>query len=259
MPNYRLDLAYDGGSFFGYAIQKEHRTVQGELERALRPHTGGATTYVAGRTDRGVHALSQVVSFESRELDTDYIVYSLNSQLGPDIAVRSVVEAPPDFHARFSATGRAYRYRILNATIHDPLRAATTWHVREPLSLDDMNEALGHLTGEHDFAALCRRYQDRSTVRFIEWARWHRDHDDEVVLSIGARAFCHQLVRSVVALTTDVGRGIVDVASIPQILDSKDRSQTRGVAPPHGLTLVAVSYGDEELPRPTWAEADQPD
>jgi tRNA pseudouridine38-40 synthase len=257
MPNYRLDLAYDGSSFYGYAIQKDRRTVQGELERALRPHTGGATTYVAGRTDRGVHALDQVVSFESRHLDTEEIIHSLNSQLGPDIAVRRLVEVPDGFHARFSATGRAYRYRILNSEIHDPFRSATTWHVRDALALDAMNEAVDHLIGEHDFAALCRRYRDRSTVRFIEWARWHRD-DDEVILSIGAAAFCHQLVRSVVALTTDVGRGLVDAGDIPGVLASKDRSTTRGVAPPHGLTLVAVSYGNEDLPRPLWANGNRP-
>jgi len=253
MPTYRLDLAYDGGSFHGYGIQKDQRTVQGELERALRPHTAGATTQVAGRTDRGVHATSQVVSFTSRALDIDYVRHSLNSQLGPEIAVRSLVEADDDFHARFSATGRAYRYRVLNEQVHDPLRAATTWHVREPLDIDAMNEAVGHLVGEHDFAAFCRRYRDRSTVRRIEWARWHRD-TDELHLSIGATAFCHQLVRSIVALTVDVGRQIVEVADVPRILEGRDREIARGVAPPHGLTLVAVSYGEEELPRPAWVE-----
>lgn len=253
MPTYRLDLAYDGGSFYGYAIQKDHRTVQGELERALRPHTAGATTQVAGRTDRGVHATSQVVSFTSRELDTTYVLHSLNSQLGPEIAVRSLIEVDDDFHARFSATGRAYRYRVLNAQVHDPLRATTTWHVREPLDISAMNTAADYLVGEHDFAAFCRRYRERSTVRRVDWARWHAD-GDELHLSIGANAFCHQLVRSVVALTVDVGRQVVDVGDVPTILESQDREIARGVAPAHGLTLVAVSYGDEDLPRPAWAE-----
>lgn len=250
MPNYRLDIAYDGAHFFGYAIQKDQVTVQGEIERALRPHTAGVQTFVAGRTDRGVHATAQVISFTSREIDTDYVLRSLNKQLGPHIAALSLVEASEDFHARFSATGRAYLYRVYNNDIHDPLRAARSWHVREPLDVDAMNEGIAHLVGEHDFAALCRRYQDRTTVRRIHWAQWRRDGDD-LELSIGAKAFCHQLVRSVVALAADVGKGGTEPGEIPSILDSGDRSRTKGVAPAHGLTLVAVAY-DTPLPRPSW-------
>ena len=250
MPNYRLDLAYDGAPFAGYAIQKDKVTVQGELERALRPHTAGARTVVAGRTDRGVHASCQVVSFVSRELDTGYVLGSLNKQLGPHIAVYRLVEVDDEFHARFSATGRAYVYRIFNGEIHDPLLADRTWHVRDPLDVDAMNEAVAHLVGEHDFAALCRRYKDRSTKRRIDWAQWHRT-GDELEMSIGGKAFCHQMVRSIVALTTEVGRCLLASAEIPDILESKDRSRTKGVAPAHALTLAAIAYGDP-LPRPEW-------
>ena len=252
MPTYRLDLGYDGAPFFGYAIQKDQVTVQGELERALRPHTAGASTLVAGRTDRGVHAAHQVVSFESRQLDTDYVLRSLNKQLGPHIAAYRLVEVDAGFHARFSATGRAYRYVILNSDIHDPLLAARTWHVREPLDVEAMNAAVGFLIGEHDFAALCRRYKERTTVRRIDWAQWRRT-GDQVELSIGGKAFCHQLVRSIAALVADVGKDQTPVDAVPGILASGDRSLTKGVSPAHALTLVAVAY-DQPLPRPDWVD-----
>lgn len=253
MPTYRMDLAYDGSSFFGYGIQKDVRTVQGELERALRPHTAGALTQVAGRTDKGVHATQQVVSFVSREIDTDYVLRSLNKQLAPQIAVRSLTEVDEDFHARFSATGRAYRYRILNSKIHDPLLSTTTWHIRDPLDVVMMNRACAHLVGKHDFAAFCRRYQDRSTVRTLDWAHWRRK-GDRIDLSIGAAAFCHQMVRSIAAFCVAVGTGEFDPDTVPDILVSGDRSLTKGVAPARALFLVAVSYGDEPLPRPSWAQ-----
>lgn len=252
MPTYRLDLAYDGSNFFGFGIQDNVRTVQGELERALRPHTGGAPTVVAGRTDKGVHASAQVVSFESHHFDPDYVLRSVNKQLRPEIAVTGLAEVESSFHARFSATGRAYSYRILNSAVHDPLRATRVWHVTDSLDVGRMNEAMTHIVGEHDFAALCRRYKDRPTVRSIEWVKWNRT-GDEVALSIGAAAFCHQMVRSVAALAVAVGDGEIVPDDIPGIISSKDRSLTKGVAPAYALTLVAVAYG-EPLPRPTWAK-----
>ncbi|MEZ5174665.1 MAG: tRNA pseudouridine(38-40) synthase TruA [Acidimicrobiia bacterium] len=252
MPTYRMDLAYDGSSFHGYAAQPNLRTVQGELETALAPHTAGAATQVAGRTDKGVHATAQVVSFVSRDINTAYVVESLNRQLAPEIAVHRLIQVDNGFDARRSATGRAYRYRILNSPIHDPLLARTTWHVKEPLDVQLMNKAARYFVGEHDFAAFCRRYRDRSMVRRLDWAVWRRTND-LIDLSIGAAAFCHQMVRSIAALCVAVGHGSIDPSTMPEILESGDRSLTPGVAPAHGLTLVAVSYHPDPLPRPSWA------
>lgn len=251
MPTYRLDLAYDGSRFHGYARQPNVRTVQGDLEGALAPHTGGAGTFVAGRTDKGVHATEQVVSFECADIDTGYVMRSLNSQLAPEIAVHRLVEVSDDFHARFSATGRAYRYRIRNAEVHDPLSAACVWTVAGSLDVDAMNDAATAFIGEHDFAAFCRRHEGKSSVRDVFWARWHRK-GDLLDLSIGASAFCHQMVRSIVALCVEVGLGNVESSDVPGILESLDRKRAKGVAPPHGLALVAVAYDDEPLPRPSW-------
>jgi tRNA pseudouridine38-40 synthase len=251
MPTYRLDLAYDGTGFHGYARQPGVRTVQGELEAALEAWTGGADTVVAGRTDRGVHATSQVVSFSCDAIDVDRVRRSLNRRLEPEIAIQRIREVEPEFHARFSATGRAYRYRILNLEVHDPFRAAVAWTLADPLDVDLMHASVQYLVGEHDFAAFCRRQGTAPTTRRVLWAGWRRT-DDLVELSIGANAFCHQMVRSIVAVSVDVGRGRLTVEDVPSILASMDRSSGRGTAPAHGLTLVAVSYGEEELARPAW-------
>ena len=177
MPTYRLDLAYDGTDFYGYAKQPDVRTVQGELEAALAPHTGNAETFVAGRTDKGVHATEQVVSFSCDPIDTGRVLWSLNSQIGPEIAARRLTEAASDFHARYSATGRAYRYRVNNSSIHDPLSAAPVFSYAEPLDVDAMNRAVEPLVGSHDFAAFCRKLQGKSTKRIVLWARWRREED----------------------------------------------------------------------------------
>lgn len=255
MVTYRLDIAYDGSRFYGYAKQPNVRTVQGELEAALSPHTDGVETYVGGRTDKGVHASGQVVSFTCDKLDVAQVLRSLNSLLAPEIAARRLTEAPDGFHARFSATGRAYRYRINNSAVHDPFLAATTWTLGEHLDVDAMNDAVRPLVGEHDFAAFCRKQEGRSTERVVFWTRWRRS-TDVVEFSIGASGFCHQLVRSIVGLSVEVGRGRVSAEAVPHIVSSGHRHRSAGAAPPHGLTLVAVVYGAELLPRPSWVPAE---
>lgn len=251
MPTYRLDLAYNGASFYGYAKQPDVRTVQGDLEAALKPHTGGAETFVAGRTDKGVHATEQVVSFVCDDLDTEQVLWSLNSQLAPEIAARHLVMVPDDFHARYSATGRAYRYRISGTTLHDPLSAGTTYTYPERLDVDAMNEAVVPLVGAHDFAAFCRKQDGKATNRLVLWAWWRRT-DEIIELSIGANAFCHQMVRSIVGVCLEVGRGRISPQTVPKILDSGERHRSAGAAPAHGLALVAVAYDYEPLPRPSW-------
>jgi tRNA pseudouridine38-40 synthase len=251
VPTYRLDIAYDGSKFYGYAIQPNVPSVQGRLETALAPYTGGVRTHVAGRTDKGVHASQQVVSFTCEEFDTGKARRSLNKLLSPEIAARSLVVVDDDFHARFSATGRAYRYRIRNADVHDPLTAALVWTYQAPLDLALMNETVECFVGVHDFSAFCRRYENRSPVREVLWAQWRRS-GEELDLSIGARSFCHQMVRSIVAVSVEVGSGLIDVGDVPGILESLDRTNGKGVAPAHGLALVAVAYDEEPLPKPAW-------
>lgn len=252
MPTYRLDLAYDGTALHGYARQPGLRTVQGDLEEALSHHTGPTGTSVAGRTDRGVHATAQVVSFSHDEpLDTDRVLKSLNAQLGDDISVFGLRTVDDNFHARFSAIARAYRYVIVNRSIADPMLARTAWHVREALDVDRMNEASAALAGKHDFASFCRKAVGVSTVRNVMWTGWRRV-DEVVELSIAANAFCHQMVRSAVAVLVDVGRGRRTPQDVAAVLEARDRNETAGVAPPRGLTLVGVGYPGEPIEPPDW-------
>ncbi len=241
MPTYRLDLAYDGSGFHGYARQPGVPTVQEALEAALFRHIGVVDTFVAGRTDKGVHATGQVVSFVSdADLDVARVRRSLNRQLAPAASVLSISVAADEFHARFSATSRRYRYRILNREAPDPFLAATSWHVEKPLDVGRMDGAVRVLVGEHDFAAFCKR-SGAPTVRRVLAARWVRG-GDVLDLDIEATSFCHQMVRSIVAASVDVGRGAIGPGVMAEILASRDRDRARGAAPPHGLTLCAVGY-----------------
>ncbi len=246
MPTYRIDLAYDGTDFHGYARQNNVRTIQGDLERALFRITGEVKTAVAGRTDAGVHAVGQVVSFfVDAPLDTERLRRSLNGQLGPEIAANGVAEVGDRFHARFSAVARRYRYRISNRPVHDPLAARTAWHVPEPLDVDAMDEAVGAFVGVHDFTSLCRKAPGRTTVREVLDARWSRTGDTGEP-AVEAGAFGHQRVRSIVTVSVDVGKGRSRPEDVSAILAARSRNVVRGLAPPFGLTLMAVTYDDTD-------------
>lgn len=243
MGVYRIDLAYDGSGFRGYARQIEQRTVQGELERALEVLLGSSPeTVVAGRTDAGVHARGQVVSFISDgAFDLDELVRSLNGILGPEVSVRSVRAVDDTFHARHSAKWRRYRYRIGTAPGGDPLTRGYTWEVNRGLDLESMASAAKAFLGEHDFSSFCRSVAGKSNVRRVEESRLHRE-DPVIEYWIAANAFCHQMVRSLVGLLYDVGRGFVSADEVAEVVASLDRSRVATVAPPHGLTLWEVGY-----------------
>lgn len=242
MGNYRIDLAYLGGGFHGYAIQPNVRTVQGDLEAALERVLGPVESVVAGRTDKGVHASGQVVSFTTEaEVDCPRLQRSLNTQLRPEISVTALVPVAAGFHARFSAVERSYHYRILNRTAPDPFRAATSWHFPTPLDVDLMRQGCEVLVGRHDFASFCRAAPGRSTERDLRVVTWDRQ-DDIVELTVEASSFCHQMVRSIVAIAVDVGRRRMKPGAVADILAARDRRLGSGAAPAHGLTLVGVRY-----------------
>ena len=243
MPTYRIDLRYDGTGFVGYARQPGARTVQSEVEEALFHHTGEVGTVVAGRTDAGVHAHGQVVSFAvDRTLDTAKVARSLNKQLGAEIVVVDLTEALEGFDARFRATARSYRYLIQNGGAPDPALRLYAWHVRNELSVDAMNSTVAPLCGTHDFASFCRPAPGRRTERTVRSAQWTRESQGLVRFDITASSFCHQMVRSIVDLCVHVGLGKARSDVMPGILAAKDRNAGRGAAPAHGLTLMSVSY-----------------
>ncbi len=247
MPTYRIDLAYDGSGFHGYARQPGLRTIQGDLEEALFAHTGMIETVAAGRTDKGVHATAQVVSFKTAAaINPDRVMKSLNRRLAPAIAVQSLESVPSDFDARFSAVGRIYRYRVLCRTAPDPFLAATSWHYPRILHLAPMNEAAKHFLGLHDFASLCRKASGRSTIRTVQKAEWAEVGAGLLEFGVEASSFCHQMVRSMVAICVDAGRGKIEAADVPGILAARVRHGGRGAAPSRGLTLTGVIYGNRE-------------
>lgn len=242
MPVYRLDLAYDGSGFRGYARQNGLRTVQGVLELGLAKYLGAVVeTSVAGRTDAGVHARGQVVSFAFEgEVDLERLRRGLTGIVGPEISIRAVSVAADGFNARFSATWRRYRYLIDTVPAPDPLTRGFVWHVGRDLDVDSMRTASGAFVGEHDFSSFCRSVEGRSNVRRLQ--ELSLVEGDLLELWVQANAFCHQMVRSIVGYLYDVGRGFSDGSLVDEVIAARDRSRVATVAPAHGLTLWAVGY-----------------
>jgi len=243
VPTYRLDLAYDGSDFRGFARQRVVRTVQGELEAALERIFGEPVdTVCAGRTDAGVHARGQVVSFKSpTPVDTERVTRALRSMLAPEVVALTTSLVADGFSARFSAVWREYRYRVLNAPVADPLRRHTTWQVADPLEIGAMQRAAAEIVGEHDFSSFCRSAPDRSNMRRVLEADWYLD-GDLTTFRIRASAFCHQMVRSLVGHFVDVGRGRAEPEDMGDVLARRDRSAARPMAPARGLILWEVGY-----------------
>lgn len=243
MAVYRLDVAYDGSGFRGYARQEGQRTVQGELESALATYLKEpVVTSVAGRTDAGVHARGQVVSFEhDGGLDVARLRRAINGIIGPEVSALEVSVAPDDFNARFSATWRRYRYRVDTRPSPDPLSRHTVWHVGRQLDVEAMAATAAAFVGEHDFSSFCRSVEGGSNVRRVDEASVVPS-DGVLDIWIRANAFCHQMVRSIVGYLYDVGRGFSDGTQVGEVLAARDRGVVATVAPPHGLILWEVGY-----------------
>jgi len=244
----RLDVAYDGTGFSGWAAQPSRRTVAGVLVDAMTTLFGAVTgLVVAGRTDAGVHATGQVCHVEvpaSRwPALSDTVVRRLAALLPPDVRVLRAVPVPETFDARFSALSRRYEYRVTDAPYGaDPLRRHDTLAWPRPLSVEALNAASAGLVGEHDYAAYCRRKDNATTVRAINRLDWRREPDGVLVATVEADAFCQSMVRSLVGALLPVGDGRRPPAWPASLLERSERASEVVVVPPHGLTLVAVSY-----------------
>lgn len=282
MTRVRLDVAYDGSGFHGFAENRDVRTVAGELRGALERVLGVTVELAcAGRTDAGVHARGQVVTFDVADEaiedlgrrdrrgrpGTVRLRDAVNGLVGPAVVVAAATVVDGTFDARFSATGRTYRYTVLSSAVPDPFLAGRVWWVDQPLDVDTMNRAAAHLVGEHDFSSFCRRPKPASEdtpavslVRRVTDAVWTTVDEgtdplgaggaagtgepDRRVLrfTISATAFCHQMVRSITGLLVDVGRGRRFHDDVAEVLAARDRSAAGQLAPPHGLTLWSVDY-----------------
>ncbi len=239
----RATVEYDGTDFYGFQIQAQGRTVQGELERAIELVSGKATRVTgAGRTDRGVHAQGQVISFEVEwRHDVAELHRALNAVLADDVAVLKMGLAAKDFHPRFSARCRAYRYTLLNRQWRSPVERRVSWHITSRLDAELMVEASRWLIGTHDFAAFGRPPQGENTVRTVVRAEWQK-RDTYLTFDIEANAYLYRMVRSIVGALVLVGLGQTSLKEFEAILHCRDRSRIRKIAPAQGLCLMWVDY-----------------
>jgi tRNA pseudouridine38-40 synthase len=244
----RMLVAYDGSQFHGMAENEGVATVAGALRDVLERVLGHPVQLsVAGRTDTGVHAWGQVVSFDAvaEKADPDRLALAVNRQCGPAVVVRDASLAAPDFDARFSARTRRYRYTVLNRPVQDPFLAATSWWVPEPLELNALRLGCDALLGSHDFSSFCRRPKggaEVSLVRRVLDARWVDLGEGVLRFDIEATAFCHQMVRSITGTLVDMGRGRRRAGEMASIVRAQARAVAGSIAPPHGLCLWDVLY-----------------
>ena len=258
----RLDIAYDGTHFRGWARQPGLRTVQGTLEDALERILGTpATLTVAGRTDAGVHARGQVAHVDLDDAQVARLTATrrggggsdpleglgrrMRGVLGAysDVAVTASGLAPHGFDARFSAVWRRYEYRVADAvTGYDPLERHRTTTVRPELEVGPMDEAARSLRGLHDFAAYCKPREEATTIRTLLEFDWHRDSKGVLVANLRADAFCHSMVRALVGACVAVGEGRLDVEDVAALRDAGERTSEFAVLAARGLTLTEVGY-----------------
>jgi tRNA pseudouridine38-40 synthase len=252
----RIDIAYDGTQFSGWATQPGMRTMQDMVEEAIaRIVRHDIESVVAGRTDAGVHATGQVIHVDvadsafDRELTYKDLRYKLNRILDEDIRITEITDAPSGFHARFSALRRYYSYKILddNQVVTPAQRFdVASWY--RPLDVATMNEAASHLLGTHDFAAFCKYRKGSTTVRSLEKYEWVRTEDGLLIADVVADAFCYSMVRNLVGAIVCVADGRKPASWISELLANKERVSDSLVFPARGLTLYRVDYpSDDQL------------
>jgi tRNA pseudouridine38-40 synthase len=251
----RAILAYDGTNYSGFQRQANAPTVQAALEEAIRQVTGEEPGVIgAGRTDAGVHAVGQVVAFDTSWVEDRSssgagrvartpgdLQRALNAVLPADIATRELQPAAPGFHPRHDARSRKYRYSLYNAPVRDPLSRRYRLHVKGAIDVEGMQRAASLLVGEQDFAAFGTPPQGDTTTRRVMQASWSGEQP-WLEFCIEANAFLYRMVRSVVGTLLEVGRGRLSVDGFAAILASADRDRAGTTAPPHGLCLVEVKY-----------------
>lgn len=278
----RLDIAYDGTHFRGWAKQPTLRTVQGTIEQAIARIVGSdVQLVVAGRTDAGVHATGQVAHVELDEAQwarverrngrpaddpAGSLAGRIRGVLGAysDVTVTRTSIAPEGFDARFSAVWRRYRYRLADEqTGFDPLRRHDTTAIRGILDVQRMDAAASTLIGLHDFAAYCKPRDEATTIRTLLDYRWHRDAEGVLVAELRADAFCHSMVRALVGACAAVGEGRLAVDDVARLRDELARTSAFKVLAARGLTLTEVGYPADELlaarAEQTRARRDRPD
>ncbi len=244
LRTFKLTVAYDGTAFAGWQLQANQRTVQGVLEEALKAIVGDrVVVHAAGRTDSGVHAAGQVVSFSwSLDLPSSVLHRALNAHLDRDVRVMQVEEAREDFNARFDSCRKTYQYAIWNERVVPPQRRHFVWHVPQLLDANAMNDAAAAILGEHDFAAFQAAGGDVITSRREIFVSRVVRRGAEVTYEVTASGFLRHMVRNIVGTLVDIGKGRRPLDEMRRILESRDRARASATAPAHGLTLWSVEY-----------------
>ncbi len=242
----RAVVAYDGTDYGGFQRQRNAPTIQAELESALSEITGRPTRILAaGRTDAGVHATGQVIAFDTTwRHEVAALQRALNAKLPPAIAVRTMAEAVADFHPRYDARRRAYRYTLYRDAVRHPLRERYALRIARPLDVAAMQRAAQSLLGEHDFLAFGSPPQGERSVRHLFRADWE-EQGPWLHFHIEANAFLYRMVRMIVGTLLRVGEGRLPVEEVADILRERDRRRAGPAAPAKGLTLTAVLYDED--------------
>ncbi len=249
MRNLKVILSYDGAEFSGWQVQPNATTVQGTLASAIGRVTGEEVLpQGSGRTDAGVHALAQVMTFVTESsVPTGNFVKALNDILPASVRVLEVEEAPADFHARHSARAKTYRYRIYRESICPPFLARYVWHYPYRLEEAKMERAAALVVGEHDFTSFAAVDPERgredavSNVRTIFSSSWER-RGEELLYTVRGSGFLHHMVRNLMGTFILVGKGTLQIDDVPRILAARNRSAAGATAPASGLYLVSVEY-----------------
>ncbi|MBB6216851.1 tRNA pseudouridine38-40 synthase [Anaerosolibacter carboniphilus] len=245
MKNVKLTIEYDGTGFHGWQRQDHHRTVQEEVEKALEKIIKKRITiHGSGRTDAGVHGLGQVASFkEDFTIPIDKIPLAVNALLPDDVAIRNAEEVSLDFHARYSAVGKRYIYKIYNRPLRSPLQRNYAYFVPTELNLDAIKKASSFFIGEHDFKAFMASGSSiKDTVRRIHRLHVYQEQD-MLTIEVEGNGFLYNMVRIMAGTLVDIGKSKISPENIPQIISSGDRTKAGHTAPPQGLYLAEVYYG----------------
>ena len=243
--NFKLIIEYDGSRYHGWQRQKDDRSIQGEIEKALQKMTANRVTVIgSGRTDAGVHAEGQVASFKcDTRLEPEALLNGLNSLLAEDTVIKVCEQVSSSFHARFDAKSKIYHYKILSRPTPAAIGRQYSWFIRKSLNQDAMRAAISHIIGRHDFKAFEGTGSPRQhTTRQVYSADLIEQQSGLLVFHIEADGFLRYMVRNIVGTLVDVGMQKLTSDDFKSILDSKDRSQASATAPAHGLTLVKVIY-----------------
>lgn len=246
MARYQIILAYDGSNFMGSQKQARSRTVQGELEKALRQiGWNGASVLMAGRTDTGVHASGQVAAFDFSEWTQtpEKLLNALNAKLPNDIAAQKARKVADDFHPRFDAAARTYVYKLFYSPVRNPLREKFAWHVWTKFDPQALQANAKLFLGKHDFSAFgSKTSPDGTTIRTITKCQWKKMPKSEWQFEVRADAFLYRMVRRMVFIQISLAQGKCSPKEVELALSNKKVRLPSGLAPAHGLTLTKVEY-----------------